>query len=731
MCMGQVFEDEDDTIIYLHVGEQHGGNALTENDAKSMVAPSTNNYSLAESNRKAFMVDGNNNPTYSQSYGQMYNHKIYRLKVSKSRVYTGWMYLLPPDPDFGRRYVQFDFANPFDGSLECLNDDTYYELTYHPDVLASETVGGVTKFYLDPNNSNHPTRWSTERWGYWYKHANPDNTSDPNNANLAGIRYNSTTRSDELTKRADGSGFYVAKFSKINTPRARLYTHVFAVNYKVKATDNTTYPDFSDIRRGWVEWDVPGFLWDNLGGPSNFGRTFVVDPFNKGEKDRLLVLTQVVFPPDNMNISVSSSQELGLYPKTTSSTSTARCTILFDVRRETVAGKPVWKWYALFPNGLLYFSAPFYKSGLPNLPNARFESNMTLNPQEYADTVCYNWLEQNNFKVKVKPSSVNIGVGAADLLGRYKRSSTDNYNAVSFVDSPYGYLPFTLRTINRSPCLAIGSSRDVETPAGTMKEIDVYIGSSSSDDLSLESMWMFNTSSFNVMPSPLAFRILGNLSTQTDENSVAERIRLLGDALFSTRDFKPNGYYHTLAINRSIHNTTTLRQMLNPMGAIIRLTIKDVPEYNLLGSNSPVSYIPIDPVNTPSPSRVSVLDNFRIVLENSRVIHYKSILVHYAKDVLFVAYPMREDNPSALYQNHLFMSVNRGESWVAVKIPFVSHGFTALDVHPQTFDFIICAQAYPMVFRSVGYREFVRRLRNIGSSNGLPLRRYELAGRKR
>jgi hypothetical protein len=51
---------------------------------------------------------------------------------------------------------------------------------------------------------------------------------------------------------------------------------------------------------------------------------------------------------------------------------------------------------------------------------ARFESGMTLNPQEYADTVCYNWLEQNNFKVKVNPSSVNIGIGAVDLLGRYR-----------------------------------------------------------------------------------------------------------------------------------------------------------------------------------------------------------------------------------------------------------------------------------------------------------------------
>jgi hypothetical protein len=78
------------------------------------------------------------------------------------------------------------------------------------------------------------------------------------------------------------------------------------------------------------------------------------------------------------------------------------------------------------------------------------------------------------------------------------------------------------------------------------------------------------------------------------------------------------------------------------------------------------------------------------------------------------------------------MSVNRGESWVAIKIPFIYNGFTAVDVHPQTFDFIICAQAYPMVFRSVGYREFVRRLLiNSTGLDKLPLRRYELAGRKR
>jgi hypothetical protein len=168
------------------------------------------------------------------------------------------------------------------------------------------------------------------------------------------------------------------------------------------------------------------------------------------------------------------------------------------------------------------------------------------------------------------------------------------------------------------------------------------------------------------------------------------------------------------------------------MGAIIRFTIKDVPEYNLIGSSSPVNYIPIDPVNTPSSNRISVLDNFRIVLENSSVEHFKSILVHYANGVLFAAYPKKERNPSALYQNHLFMSVNRGERWITVKIPFISHGFSAFDVHPQTFDLIICSGAYPMVFRSVGHREFVRRL--LRSSEGLdrlPLRRYELAGRKR
>jgi hypothetical protein len=724
---GQVVEDGDDTIIYLHVGDQIGGNATNEAQAQSMVAPSTNNYSLAQSNRKAFMVDQNNNPAYNQDYGQMYNPKIYRLKVSKSRVYTGWMYLLPPDSN-NRRYVQFDFANPFDGSLECLNDDTYYELTYHPDVLASEIVDGETKFYLDPSNPNHLNRWydpnnPNERWGYWLRHANQNNANDPNNANLRGIRNNGDT------------GFYVARFSKINTPRARLYTHIFAVNYKVNNSNNQPYPDFSDIRRGWVEWDVPGFLWDNLGSLSNFGRTFVVDPFNKGEKNRLLVSIQVAFPTA-MVVSISSSDARGLYPKSTDASSISRtwCTVLFDVRREIVDNKPVWKWYALFPNGLLYFSAPFYKSGLPNLPigTTRFQSNNILNPQEYADTVCYNWLEQNNFKIKVNPSFVNIGDGFVDLLGRYKLNNSDNYNAVSFVSYPYGYLPFTLRTASRTPCLTTSSPRDVETTAGTIKEIDVYVGSSSFN-ISLESVWMFNTtSSFNVMPSPLAFRIMGNLNTYTDSNSVAEKIRALGDALFKTRDFKPNGYYDTLAKNWSLHNIEAMRQIINPIGAIVRFTIKDIPEYNMIGSGSPVSYIPIDPVNTPSSDRVSILDNFRIVLENSKIEDDKGILVHYTKGVLFAAYPRNNYHPSALYQNHLFMSVNRGESWVAVKIPFLSHGFSALDVHPQTFDFIICGGAYPMVFRSVGYREFVRRLmRGSEGLDKLPLRRYELAGRKR
>jgi hypothetical protein len=104
----------------------------------------------------------------------------------------------------------------------------------------------------------------------------------------------------------------------------------------------------------------------------------------------------------------------------------------------------------------------------------------------------------------------------------------------------------------RSPALAIGSHRDVETPSGTLKEIDVYMGSPSFEFI-LGIVWMFRTAnSFHVMPSPLAFRILGNLNTNTDNNSIAERIRRLGDALFSTRDFKPNGYYHTLS-KKSIH----------------------------------------------------------------------------------------------------------------------------------------------------------------------------------
>jgi hypothetical protein len=710
---GQVVEDGDDTIIYLHVGNQTDGHATNQTQAQNMVAPSTNNYSFAQSNRKAFIVDNNNNPVYDRDYGQMYNPKIYRLKVSRSRVYTGWMYTLPPHPDSGRRYIQFDFANPFDGSLECLNDDTYYELTYHPDVLHSETVEGETKFYLDPNNNpHHLTRWSNERWGYWYRH---DNT---NNANLIGIRHGGDT------------SFRIARFSKIDTPRARLYTHVFAVHYKVNNSNNQPYPDFSDIRQGWVEWDVPGFLWDNLGGCTNFGRSFVVDPFNKGEKNRLLVSAQIAFPT-GMNVRVTSSDPLGLYP--TGTTSITWCTVLFDVRREIVDGKPVWKWYALFPNGLLYFSAPFYRSNLPNLPSGtqRFEINMTLSPQQYADTVCYNWLEENDFKIKVNPSPINIGTGAVDLMGRYRLGNSGNYSAVSFVSFPYGYLPFTLRRTSRSPSLTIEAPREVETPAGTMKEIGVYMGSSS-DDLSLESIWMFNTTSFNVMPSPLAFRILGNLSTTTDANSVAERIRILGEALFSTRDFKPNGYYHTLAKYLSTHNSNTLRQMLNPMGAVIRFTIKDVPEYNLLRNSSPVNYIPIDPVRTPSSNRISILDNFRIILEHSIPTFWQGVLVHYTNGVLFAAYPIRSGEPIAPYQNHLFMSVNRGESWVAVKIPFISNGFTALDIHPQTFDFIICGSAYPMVFRSVGYREFVRRLmRSSGGFDKLPLRRYELAGRKR
>jgi hypothetical protein len=713
---GQVVEDGDDTIIYLHVGSKLGGHAITQDQAQSMVAPTTNNYLLAQSNRKAFWVDSNNNPAYNQDYGQMYNPKIYRLKVSKSRVYSGWMYLLPPDAN-NRRYVQFDFANPFDGSLECLNDDTYYELTYHPDVLASETVGGVTRFYLDPSNPNHLNRWydpdhANERWGYWYRH------DDTNSANLRGIRNNGDTV------------FNIARFSKINTPRARLYTHVFAVNYKVNSSNNEPYPDFSDIKSGWVEWDVPGFLWDNLGDVTEAGRSFVVDPFNKGEKNRLLVSVQVAFPA-GINANFTSNEPLGLYLRDT--TYAVWCTVLFDVRREIVDGKPVWKWYALFPNGLLYFSAPFYKSGLPNLPSGttRFRSNITLSPGEYADTVCYNWLEQNNFKVKVNPSHVNVGNGAVDLLGRYKTNNNSNYSAVSFVNSPYTYLPFASRYTSRSPCLAIGRTRDIETPAGTLKEADVYVTSSAKDP-SLESLWMFHWDSFYVMPSPLAFRVMGNLNTNTDNNSIAERIRSLGEALFKTRDFKPNGYYHTLARHQSNHNVGTIRDMLNPVGAIIRFTIKDVPEYNLLGSSSPVSYIPIDPVNTPSSNRISILDDFKVVLENYAIFGWKGISVYYKNGVLFAAYPRREGNPNVLYQNHLFMSVNRGESWVAVKIPFISHGFEGIDVHPQTFDFIICGGAYPMVFRSVGYREFVRRLlTNSTGLDKLPLRRYELAGRKR
>jgi len=168
------------------------------------------------------------------------------------------------------------------------------------------------------------------------------------------------------------------------------------------------------------------------------------------------------------------------------------------------------------------------------------------------------------------------------------------------------------------------------------------------------------------------------------------------------------------------------------MGAVIRFTLKDVPEYNLIGNSSPVSYIPIDPVNTASSDRISILDNFRVVLEHSSTTFWKGILVHYTNGVLFAAYPERIANPTAPYQNHLFMSLNGGETWVAVKIPFISNGCTALDVHPQTFDFIICGSAYPMVFRSVGYREFVRRLLiNNTDIDKLPLRRYELAGRKR
>jgi hypothetical protein len=505
---------------------------------------------------------------------------------------------------------------------------------------------------------------------------------------------------------------------------------VFAVNYKVNSSNNQPYPDFSDIRRGWVEWDVPGFLWDNLGGCIAIGETFVVDPFKKEEKNRLLVTIQVAFPSE-INTAISNNQPLGLYP-TNPNASVAWRTVLFDVRREIVGNKPVWKWYALFPNGLLYFSAPFYRSDLQNLPpgTTRFASNRILNPQEYADTVCYNWLAQNNFKVKVNPSSVDIGSGSVDLLGRYRLTTSGNYNAVSFINIPNGFLPFTSRH-SRSPILTVGYQRDVESPIGTLKEIDVYIGSSPFD-LSAESYWMFHWNSFYVMPSPLAFRILGNLNTNTDTNSIAEKVRRVGEALFKTRDFKPNGYYHTLAKNLSVHHGDMIRQMLDPAGAVIRSTIKDVPEYNLLGSHSPINYIPIDPVNTPSSDRISVLDNFKIVFENPSVLFHQSIRVRYEKGVLFVACPRRDTYPGVSYQNHLFMSVDRGESWVAVKIPFLSHGFTALDVHPKTFDFIICGGAYPMVFRSVGYREFVRRLmRGSEGLDKLPLRRYELAGRKR
>jgi hypothetical protein len=716
---GQVVEDGDDTIIYLHVGDQTGGNAANQTHAQSMIAPTTNNYSLTESNRKAFMVDGNNNPAYDQSYGQMFNPKIYRLKVSKSRVYTGWMYLLPPDSN-NRRYVQFDFVNPFDGSLECLNDDTYYELTYHPDVLASETVGGVTKFYLDPNNPNHSTRWSSERWGYWYKH---DNT---NHANLVGIRYNPGTQSDEPTN------FYVAKFSKINTPSARLYTHVFAVHYKVNNSTNGPYPDFNDIRSGWVEWDVPGFLWDNLGSCTRFGRSFVVDPFKKGEKDRLLICVAIAFPSSTPNPAISNANSLGLY--STSATSIDWRTVLFDVRREMVGGKPVWKWYALFPGGLLYFTTPFYKSGLPNLPTgtpARFEVGMTLYPEKYADTVCYNVLERDNFKVKVNPSPISIGVGSVDLLGRYKWTSNGNYEAVSFINHlMFPYSPFT-SSISRAPCLTVGKLRDSNTPI-SLKEIDAYIGYSRFD-ISLESIYMFRYGeNFFVMPSPLVFRLLGNLTTSpSHNNTVTSNIRLLGSKLFGTRDFKPNGYYHTLASGNNKFHGNKQRNMLSPASPVVRITIKDVPAYNLLGETSSTNYIPIDPVNTPSTNRISILDDFRIVLENAYANFFSGFLVHYTKGILFVAYPIRTAEPNTPYNNHLFMSVDRGESWVAVKIPFITNGFAALDVHPQTFDFIICGQAYPMVFRSVGYQEFVRRLRNIGSSDRLPLRRYELAGRKR
>jgi hypothetical protein len=202
-----------------------------------------------------------------------------------------------------------------------------------------------------------------------------------------------------------------------------------------------------------------------------------------------------------------------------------------------------------------------------------------------------------------------------DLLGRYRLENNQNYNAVSFVGYPQSYLPFTLQ-FARSPSLTTGSYRTIETPVGTIREIDAYMGSATTRP-SWESIAMFTSHFFNTMPSPLAFRILGNLSTSTNSNEVAERIRRLGEALFKTRDFKPNGYYHTLARNLSIHNREKIRHMLSPIGSVIRFTIKDIPEYNLLGSNSTISYMPIDPVSTPTPNRVSILDNFRIVLELS------------------------------------------------------------------------------------------------------------------
>jgi hypothetical protein len=726
---GQVVEDGDDTIIYLYVGSEIGGNATNQTHAQSMVAPTTNNYSLAQSNRKAFMVDGNNNIAYNQSYGQMFNPKIYRLKVSKSRIYTGYMY--PLHPTNNRQYIQFDFVNPFDGSLECLNDDTYYELTYHPDVLSSEVVGEETKFYIESNNIDQLTLWSNHRWGYWYRHANQINANDPNNANLVGIRYNPDTRSDEPTKRADNSVFYVARFSKINTPRARLYTHVFAVRYKVNSSNNAPYPDFNDIRSGWVEWDVPGFLWDNLGGITNLGRPFVVDPFKKGEKNRLLISAAIAFPHSTPNPAISNNEPLGLY--STSATDITWRTILFDVRREIVGGTPVWKWYALFPGGLLYFTTPFYKPGLPNLPSGttRFESGRTLYPDQYADTVCYDILERDGFKVKVNPSPISIGDGSVDLLGRYRVSTSGNYEAVSFINfAGLPYLPFVL-TLNRAPGLAVGKLRN-STTHPSLKEIDVYVGYSSFT-LPIDVACMFGVqNSFHVMPSPLVFRLLGNLTTSSSYNdNITNNIRSLGSKLFATRDFKPNGYYHTLASRDHRFHVNKQRFLLCPANPIVRITIKDVPEYNLLGGTSSTNYIPIDPVNTPSTNRISILDDFRIVLENTSVDAFDGVLVHCTKDILFAAYPTKDFEPNTPYNNHLFVSVNRGENWVAIKIPFITNGFSNLDIHPKTFDFIICGQAYPMVFRSVGYREFVRRLRNIRSSDRLPLRRYELAGRKR